>query len=169
MDDVLPVSPQVQPNEFWCWAAVASMVTAYYESAGKPLLSQCQVAANALNILNCCDSSPAPESCLKLWDLSEALQSIGYNAQNNWFSDISVVGNEIAGQRVLAALMYFKNSGVLHYVLVNGCDDTTGQESVYVTDPAGSVGEVPWNTFLYNYSYHPDDPAVWKQWILIQG
>lgn len=169
MDNVLPISPQVQPNEFWCWAAVASMVTAYYGSAGKPLFSQCQVAEKTLNIPDCCSSNPPPDSCLQLWDLSYALQRIGYNAQNSWALDISVPAKEIVAKRVLAALMYYKNSGVLHYVLVNGCNDTSRQESVYVTDPAGPVGQVPWNTFLYNYSYHPDDPAVWKQWILIQA
>lgn len=169
MDDVLPVSPQPQPNEFWCWAAVASMVTTYYASMGKPLLSQCQIAGMTLNIPDCCTPKPPPNSCLQLWDLTDALQRIGYIAQNSWTSDIGVPANEIAAKRVLGALMYFKNSGVLHYVLVNGCNDTSGQESVYVTDPAGPVGDVPWNTFLYNYSYHPDDPAVWKQWILIQA
>jgi hypothetical protein len=169
MDDQLPISPQIQPNEYWCWAAVTSMVTAYYGRVGKPLLSQCQVAASTLNLPDCCNSDPPPASCLQLWDLSDALQRIGYNAQTSWNSDITVPANEIAAKRVLAALMYYKNSGVLHYVLVNGCNDTPGQESVYVTDPAGPVGEVPWNTFLYNYSYHPDDPAKWKQWILIQA
>jgi hypothetical protein len=167
MDEQLPISPQIQPNEYWCWAAVASMVTAHYGSVGKPLLSQCQVAAATLNLPGCED--PTPQSCLQLWDLSDALQRIGYNAQASWNSDITVPANEIAAKRVLAALMYYKNSGVLHYVLVNGCNDVPGQESVYVTDPAGPVGEVPWNTFLYNYSYHPDDPAKWKQWILIQA
>lgn len=165
MDSVLAIAPQVQPNEFWCWAAVASMVTAYYGSEGKPLLSQSQVAEKTLNIADC----SAPGSCLQLWDLSDALQRIGYTPKNNWSADIGVPANEILAKRVLAALMYYKNSGVLHYVLVNGCNDAVGQESVYVTDPAGSVSEVPWDTFLYNYSYHPDDPAVWKQWILIQA
>ena len=169
MDNPLPVPPQIQPNEFWCWAAVASMVTSHYGSVGKPFLSQCKVAAITLNLPDCCDSDPPPGSCLQLWDLSDAFQRIGYSAQTNWNSDISVPAGEILGNRVLAALMYYKNSGVLHYVLVNGYNDTPGQESVYVTDPAGPVGEVPWNTFLYNYSYHPDDPAVWKRWILIQA
>lgn len=168
MDDPLAISPQIQPNEFWCWATVASMVTAYYGSIGKTFLSQCQVAGKTLNLSDCCTSVPPPSSCLQLWDLSDALQRIGYSTQNSWSSDIAVAANEILSNRVLAALMYYKNSGILHYVLVNGCDDTPGEESVYVTDPAGPVGEVPWNSFLFNYSYHPDDAAVWRQWILIQ-
>jgi hypothetical protein len=161
--DVLPVSPQVQPNEYWCWAAVASMVTGYYARLGRPSLSQCQVAQKTLNVADCSGSNAA---CLQLWDLCDALQKLGYSPQNDWTSDIGAVSNEIQQKRVLAALMYFTNSGVLHYVLVNGCDDAS--ETVYVTDPAGPVGQVSWNTFLSNYNYHPDDPAIWKQWILIQ-
>jgi hypothetical protein len=166
-NEVLPVSCQVQSNEFWCWAAVASMVTGYYKSMGKPFFSQCQVAGTTLDVPDCCTPSPLPNPCLQLWDLADALERIGYNSQNNGTEDINVPATEIAAKRILAALMYYKNSGVLHYVLVNGCDDTTGKESVYVTDPAGPVGEVPWNTFLNNYGYHPNDPAIWKQWILI--
>lgn len=168
MANVLPITFEVQSNEYWCWAAVASMVSAYYQSSGRPALSQCQVAEKTLNLPDC-SSKPTPAPCLQLWDLCDALQSIGFNPQNNWTADLGIVSQEVQSSRVLGALMYYKKSGILHYLLVNGYDDSAGHECVYVADPGGQACSVPWDVFLYNYNYHDGDAALWKQWILIQA
>lgn len=167
MTNKLPITFQGQPNEFWCWAAVASMVSVFHQSDDRPALSQCQVATETLNLPDCCGSALTPDQCLQLWDLCDALQSIGFKAQSNWNADLSIVSQEIENNRVLAALMYYKRSGILHYILVNGYDDTSGQESVYIADPAAQPCSMPWEIFLANYNYHDGDSAVWKQWILI--
>ncbi|HEV3482097.1 MAG TPA: papain-like cysteine protease family protein [Candidatus Acidoferrales bacterium] len=168
MSNILPITFQGQCNEYWCWAAVASMVsTYYYQSTGKAALSQSQVAEKTLNVPDC-SSSPPPTPCLQLWDLCDALQSIGFKPQNNWTADLGIVSQEVQNRRVLGALMYYRKSGILHYLLVNGYEDATGEECVYVADPAGQAWGVPWEVFLNNYNYHDGDAALWKQWILIQ-
>jgi hypothetical protein len=163
---ILPVQWQRQPDERWCWATVASIISVYYATQfneGQSLIP-CQVATLTLPQPTCCPPNPVtdppPAACQIPFDLHNALAAI----QHLNFSPPSLPGinlplEEIGNQRPLCAQIKY-NGGPFHYVIVNGCDEASQQ--VTVVDPAGSpqAPPMPFASFMANNSF------TFSQWIL---
>jgi hypothetical protein len=150
---LLEVPLRNQTLDLWCWAAVASAVSAYFQ----PYLSfmaPCQVASNLIN--NSRDCCADPTRCDFRAPLEDAFRAIGLGRAHTvgplLFSDITnqvIVQGFPVGARL-------EGSGVAgHFVLIIGCDDATGD--VTVTDPSGAAGlpswrgAMPYDKLLHDY------------------
>ena len=155
---ILPVTPQLQEDSVWCWAAVASMVSNYYAQRGAGnALSQCAVASLTL-ARSCCPSPPPPVICHYQQNLQKALLlSSHLNNVNQPSSAFGVVAGEVDGGRPLCAAYQYTN-GALHYLLITGYDAPTLQ--IALIDPmTGVLSHGPYGGFLNNNS------GSWAGWI----
>ena len=159
MSKLLVVPVQIQRNPYWCWAAVASMISQYYKNPS----SQCAVATATLQIpgCDCCVTEPTPNECQTWWDLPRALESVGHYRADDGLGEFATIVQEIELERPLCALMQYR-AGPRHYVLLTGYDDVSGHESVFVLDPAGPQGQVPVSEFFSAYDV---GKAYWDSWV----
>jgi len=67
------VQPQQETN--WCWAAVATSIAHYYNSAST--VTQCEVANEQLGRTDCCQN-PASKNCNVYGYLDQALSYVGH-------------------------------------------------------------------------------------------
>lgn len=169
MPRALPVPvPTQQPNPYWCWAAVASMVSTHYSAGGGQALTPCQVANKTLAFPNCdcCASDPAPDQCQVAWDLPRALNAIGHLGHATLPGNFDTVKGEISQNRLLCALMQYR-TGSLHYLLLTGYDETPESGVILLIDPANKDGEVPVPVSSF-FSKYDLGQAYWDSWVFTQ-
>jgi len=149
-----PYPLEEQTQDFWCWAAVASSVRAFFRPASR--LSQSDVATETLNQHEApghrCDMNPAP--CNIPYYLDKALETIGhlnaiYPAPLSW-NDVDYL---IRNNRPICAYLETSTSG--HYVVISDCARYSGGvETLFICDPDddtfGPV-EVLYDAFLFDY------------------
>src|ERR1035441_11050049 len=78
---MLPVQWQGQPDETWCWATSASIISVYYAQMGAgQAFSACEVAGRTLGTLCCAPvpTDPPPPECQTSFDLERALDAVGH-------------------------------------------------------------------------------------------
>jgi len=157
-----------QEQTFWCWAAVAQSVRAYF--APRSPLSQCEVATETLRRfenprLNCC-RDPVP--CDIPYYLDRALTQVGhlnfvYPAPLSW-NDVRYVTRQM--NRPLCAYLASASSG--HYVVITDAFLANGAEYLLVHDPddpfRGAV-QIAYDQFRLNYAM---SGYLWRGCFLVQ-
>ena len=148
---MLPVQWQGQPDETWCWATSASIISVYYAQMGAgQAFSACEVAGRTLGTLCCAPvpTDPPPPECQTSFDLERALDAVGHLNPNALPADgFALVQEEINNNRPLCAMIKF-NGGPFHYIVLNGFD--TASQQVMVVDPASTSFPMPFQAFLVN-------------------
>ncbi|MBN8734124.1 MAG: hypothetical protein J0L64_26540 [Acidobacteria bacterium] len=151
-----PLESQLQT--YWCWAAVAASVRAYFQPGSA--VSQCQVASNTLDTYHpdfkdsghdCCQD---PGPCNIPYYLDLALTTLGHlNVVHPFPLSWNDVRFFIKRSDPVCALLESAASG--HYVVISNCfRAASGVEYLLVDDPGdrflGAV-QVRYETFLWDY------------------
>ena len=161
------VTMERQKNDQWCWAAVTSSVFKALQNA--PITQEavvCQVLNNPA-----CSLQPTPTECDQPFLLDIALPQICQCAVTVQgvlpFSDLQDQIDKLNRPVAIGLALSTPLGSVIHYCLLKGCDDTTGQQEVIMLDPAHmAAGESH-----ISYSDLCDGAvlgAVWTQSFLIQ-
>lgn len=162
-----PLDTQLQT--YWCWAAVAASVRAYFDPARA--VSQCQVATQTLNkfegsAYDCCQD---PGPCNIPYYLDLALTTLGHlNVVHPFPLSWNDVRFFIKRNDPVCALLKSAASG--HYVVISNCSRTpSGTEYLFVNDPddqfLGAV-QVRYDTFLWDYQ---DSGYEWTGTFLVKA
>jgi len=146
---LLPVQPQKQLNQFWCWAAVTSMVSIYYAllNPNLPAFSECQAAGAALGGLPCCGPA-TPVPCARLFDVRIALNAVRHFQGTAAPGSYLLPRASVAARRPIAATIQYIG-GPMHVMLAIGFDDAA--QTLDIVDPAsGTVMNVTHASLLSN-------------------
>lgn len=140
----LPFAMQLQEMSNWCWAAVTSSVSQYFDSNSQ--WTQCAVASKCLT--EPCCSSDGP--CNQPWTLDHPL-SVTSNLKGSVFvgaASMVVIASEISKGRPVCCHIDWGN-GMGHFVAVTGY--SSGVNDVEVQDPLVGSALLPYATFVSNY------------------
>lgn len=135
-EQVLPVALMAQEQTSWCWAAVASAVSALRHGGSHP--RQCDIAALVLNAANCCSHPHLNNVTARLEDALRAVSVPAVLQPSQNLSPHLVVGEIVGRQVPIGARIRDMANGQAHFVLVVGCDPAT--HDVVCADPWGAVG-----------------------------
>ena len=151
------VAWQQQQQSNWCWAAVSSMISHYYNPAST--WAQCAVATGTVNewrqahnepSVNCCDQSEASSSdCNVTWGLQPPLQLVGNFASVSAGAETlsGVAGQVNAGCPVCLQVEWSGGGG--HFLIIDGVD--VDAQTVHVEDPGYGPGDYSYNTVATDY------------------
>jgi hypothetical protein len=129
-----------QTTDFWCWAAVASAVSAYFHPH-LPFMPPCDVASRVPGSPGTC--CPVPNGCLFRAGLDEAFRAIGLSQARPVPPLLfATVADLVIRQRFPVGVRLVGAGVAGHFVLIVGCDDTRNE--VIVTDPSGAPGLPSW-------------------------
>jgi ABC-type bacteriocin/lantibiotic exporter with double-glycine peptidase domain len=136
-------SMQQQEHDHWCWAAVATSLARFYDSATK-WKEQCTVANAHLQRSDCC-SAAAAEECNVARIMEEVLQTVGLFRE--WHigpKPFDAVCEAIDDNRAIVCRIVWSGDGG-HFVVITGYD--RGRETIVVHDPFFQRSDVPFTTF----------------------
>ena len=157
---ILNVTPQVQVQSNWCWAASNGMILSYVYGI---LFTQCAQANSALGRSDCCGSS-IPSACnvgrtidqVKAIDAARGISTTIYNSALSFGS----VKSQIDTYRPMYVVLN-RGVGSYHAVVLRGYDWMTGVngwQTVYDIDPIGG------NKVEFDYSYFVSHTGwTWSQ------
>ncbi|MBK7931541.1 MAG: hypothetical protein IPJ98_29920 [Bryobacterales bacterium] len=162
-----------QEMTFWCWAAVAASVRAFFDSTRS--LAQCTVATDTLNRFDRRPGDPPYDCCQnassgnKPFYLDLALTTIGHfnviHFQPLSFNDVEWFVKELR----LPICAYMESGASAHYVVICDCQRApSGANYVYVCDPH-SFAPVPQKTLYeaFLWSYY-DGSYQWEACFFVQ-
>jgi hypothetical protein len=138
---------QLQSN--WCWSAVSTSVSHYYNPASA--WSQCSVANAELGETACCaDGSTA--ACNRDWYLEKALARVGnLDGWNSVPAPLRDIEHEVNAGRPLGVRIGWKGGGG-HFVVLAGYDDPgTGPGFLRVEDSIYGKSRMPYSAFRNTY------------------
>jgi hypothetical protein len=143
------VSPQTQTN--WCWAAVSSSISHFFNAASS--WSQCGVANSALHRTDCCGSGAAdPSKCNQPWYLDQALAITG---NLKLFVSSSLTFAQVKAEIALGAPIGSRvgwNGGGGHFQVICGWLETaSGSEFIDVSDPIYLNTQILFSSFASGY------------------
>ena len=135
-EQVLPVALMAQEQTSWCWAAVASAVSALRHGGAHP--RQCEIAALVLHTANCCSHPHLNNVTARLQDALRAVNVPAALQPSDMLSPQLVFGQIVERQAPIGARILDSTNGQAHFVLLIGCDPAT--QDVVCADPWGAVG-----------------------------
>ncbi|HET7544088.1 MAG TPA: papain-like cysteine protease family protein [Polyangiaceae bacterium] len=136
---------QAQTQSQWCWSAVATSTSLFYNAAST--WTQCGLASAELGVAGCC-GAPLPAGCNVPWYLDTALGRVGALAswQNGTIS-LNAIRSELLSGRVVGARIAWSGGGA-HFVIIAGCDD---DGILAIEDPAYGSSSIDIATFTSGY------------------
>jgi Papain-like cysteine protease AvrRpt2 len=139
---------QRQGADQWCWAAVTVSVALHYDPATS--VTQCQLAKLVIGANGCCDD-PTSDACNQQADLELALDRTQHLRQGPIDPlDFGALMREITARRLVCCRI--ETDGVGHFVVISGCSEAEGSQSVDVHDPQGlQIATYSYETLLTNY------------------
>lgn len=154
---------QSQAQDNWCWAAVATSISLYYDSASG--WTQCKVANAVLprpSGVDCCTLSSNPD-CDVDWYLDDALKATSnlfeVRAGAVPFPELTALLN---GNRPLAVRIEWNGSGG-HFVVFHEWQTTASDmEFVVVADPYHGERIVPYNDCVDRYPATGATTGTWS-------
>ena len=143
----LAFTMQHQKQTNWCWAAVSTSVSLFYNANSG--WTQCSVANSSLGQSTCC-SSPSSSFCNKPWYLNEALTTTSnLNSYTSGAQVMSTIQAQINAGKPIGCRIQWRPSGG-HFVLINGYN--VQASTVDIRDPwYGNSNGLSLNTFTNNY------------------
>ena len=151
---LLDVPLRGQEKSLWCWAAVASALSAIVPGATP--MAQCTIAKKRFGQA-CCD---APDPCNQPSELEdlESIVAIRFTSAGRLLYSELVTQVEHHGMPVPARLVDENGDG--HFVIIVGCD--TGARSVIAADP-NSPADFPATCYEMDYETFRDNYGGWAQ------
>ncbi len=135
---ILPVTRQVQSNDWWCWAASMAMVFNHLDESRVYL--QCELAAKQLELSHPCCGEPLSKDCLKGVELQKAdFLRFGFTAEKERKSSWTVITNEIAAGRPVIDWEIYEEKGtsISHMRVIAGYAlDAAGGPRLFIKDPS---------------------------------
>lgn len=148
----LPFNIQPQEVNFWCWAAVASSVSRFYNPTSP--WTQCAVANASLPPAgtDCCINKASP-GCNRLWKLEIALARTGnFQGMKSGAASVGEVTVSIRDRHAPLGCGILWADGTGHFVVLHGFStDFSGVPWVAVADPKYGRSEGPYQTFVSAY------------------
>jgi hypothetical protein len=138
---------QAQLQTQWCWSAVSTSASRFYDAASS--WTQCTVVNAELSQATCC-ADGSTSQCNQPWYLDRALTRTGNLA--SWASGtvpISTIRAQIDAGRPLGARIGWSGGGG-HFVVISGClDDAT--RMLEIRDPIYGTSEISIAAFASSY------------------
>lgn len=129
----LRIKAQPQEQDEWCWAAVSSTVSRFFDPASS--WTQCNVVSAELANPSCCQNG-ATAGCNVQWYLDHALTRTGnLRGMLNGSLPSSTVAGEIQAGFPLCIRVQWSTGGG-HFLLISGAlQGSDGQDYVVLSDP----------------------------------
>lgn len=144
----LAFTMQHQQQTQWCWAAVSTSVSLYYDPSST--WTQCTVANAELGQTTCCQNGSSA-ACNVPWYLNSALQRVGnLNAFSNGATSFTGVRTEVDGGRPLGVRIGWSGGGG-HFAVVEGYKPGPGEQRVAIDDPWYGASDLTYATFVSSY------------------
>jgi len=139
------VEPQLQSE--WCWAAVSTSVSHFFDGASE--WTQCTVAGSELAQQTCCQDGSTAQ-CNVPWYLDRALTRTGNlgSWRRGTIAGWRILGQLRAGRPVGARIQWAGGGG--HFVVIAGARGPLGG-TVEVRDPIHGISTLPLGAFSSRY------------------
>jgi len=147
---ILNFRTQKQILDNWCWAAVTSAISLYFNPSSQWI--QSALAANLISSscagIDTTNSSTASDTCNSTLDIARSLQLTG-NFAGNLMRPLSFaeVMGQINDRFPVCCQIVFPGFDTSHFVVLYGYQST----DVIVGDSQAGIFSIPYNTFLSNY------------------
>ncbi len=143
---LLTMQPQQQTQ--WCWSAVATSVSLFYDSASG--WTQCALVDAELGQTSCCVNGGTP-TCNQPWFLDLALTRTGnLDPPVGGVATFAVTANEIdAGQPVGVRIGWSGGGG--HFVVIAGYTELSLSRWLAMRDPWFGNSSVGWSGLQTSY------------------
>ncbi len=141
---VLNFNMQAQLQSQWCWSAVATSTSLYYDANSG--WTQCTLVNAELGQTTCC-ANGATVACNQPWILDGALSRTGN--LDRWQAGTqpaAAIGAELLAGRSLGVRIGWAGGGG-HFVIINGLEG----DMVVVSDPAFGVSTMTLGAFTASY------------------
>lgn len=136
----LPFAIQAQQQSKWCWAAVASSISAYLLRPNPPKTEydKCALANHAFSRTDCCQT-PTPTACNNSWSTFSALTYTGnLRTRSSGRMLIGDIETEIDNNHPIAVrIAWF--TGKAHAVVIDGYDVSGSAPYINIKDPWGAA------------------------------
>lgn len=144
----LAFTMQHQQQTQWCWAAVSTSVSLYYDPSST--WTQCTVANAELGQTTCCQNG-ASAACNTPWYLDSALQRTGnLDSFSGGTTSFAGVRTEIDSGQPLGARIGWSGGGG-HFAVIEGYKPGPSEQRVAVDDPWYGASDLTYNTFATSY------------------
>lgn len=144
----LAFTMQHQQQTQWCWAAVSTSVSLYYDTSST--WTQCTVVNAELGQTTCCQNG-STSACNQPWYLDLALQRTGnldaFAGGTTSFADLRT---EIDAGQPLGARIGWSGGGG-HFAVIEGYKPGPGDQRVAIDDPWYGASDLTYNTFATSY------------------
>jgi hypothetical protein len=145
--DRLSFHMQHQQQSNWCWAAVSTSVSHYYDPTST--WTQCLVANGELNRTDCCGGG-ASGACNVYGFLNSALQRVGHlDHMDGSAISFGATRGEIAADRPVGIRVAWAGGGA-HFLAIVGVLDAT-QDWVAVDDPIYGASDLTYTALKTAY------------------
>jgi hypothetical protein len=129
-----------QTNFFWCWAASASMITAYYS---RPI-EQCQFVSDAKETPGCCNSGQHYSVC-NFAGLPDFTRYHFSASETETPLLWPAIVSEIGARRPFVFTL--RGATISHMLVVRGVQIITGAQALLVNDPDGQLPAVTYDGY----------------------
>jgi len=142
----LQISPVLQKESQWCWAACVEMVTAFLSNPQQ----QCQAVTNLLTAGNpCSNSHDFREIGCSILKMAEVWKSVGVNSKLIRATDdedlpaleFDKLKTEINANRPIEVGISWHGGRGGHAMIVKGYGKIGGLDSVWINDPLGATSK----------------------------
>lgn len=144
----LAFTMQPQQQTQWCWAAVSTSVSLFYDPSST--WTQCTVANAELGQTTCCQNGSSA-ACNVPWFLDRALQRTGnLNAFSSGVTSFADVRTETNAGRPLGVRIGWSGGGG-HFVVIEGYKPGLGPQRVAIDDPWWGASDLTYAAFQSSY------------------
>jgi hypothetical protein len=144
----LPFVMQAQLQSNWCWSAVTTSVSHFFN--GGSAWTQCSLASTELG-LACCPVGSNPGGCNVPWYLDRALQQTNnFNRIVAGAAAFTDVETEINSTRPLGVRIAWLGGGG-HFVSITGYSSSAATDYVTVDDPIYGHSTLLYSALCTNY------------------
>ena len=151
---------QRQQMTQWCWAAVTSSTTVFFQNDRQWL--QCELAAQALRLPSCC--SGPPPACDQQFMLDRALSAVqNLNRIVGPPGSLAALAAEIDAGRPVAARIQWRRGGAGHFIVVEGYDPA--RNLCFVRDSLFGPSVSTFDVVRLNYL----NEGFWTHTFLLRG
>jgi hypothetical protein len=161
-DPQIPFVEEHQKRSRLCWIAVALSVKRHFDPTSK--MRQCELVEVMPGISGPCCSDPdgVLATCNQAGHLEDALRHVGHLASatpaipNPKNDGVAMTFAEIQAQinKKLPVCVFIKWPGqpIGHFILISGYLESGGKQYLYVNDPLGRNGPLPYHSVVSNYN-----------------
>jgi hypothetical protein len=137
---------QSQLETNWCWSAVATSTSRFYNSSSG--WTQCGLANQQLGQSTCCQNGSS-SACNVPWYLDQALGQTGnLESWESGHADLTTVEGDLVRTCPVGVRIGWSGGGG-HFVVIDGAE--TSNTTVHVEDPIYGSSDIAYNTLASNY------------------